>query len=213
MTTRTVFLFSGGFDSVAAIQTLMGTDKAEEPVTVLHVLYENHAMTFPQYEVFKEYAANKFGEWEYATLRSSRKSPSDALDVCLETIKYFGTGAHYIGDNATELEIIVGYKDDNVGTDLAQLQTAVEHMRRAYQSMGIPVLPVKITSPIAGKDRFKLSQSKVLNQRFWSCRNPNIEKRTLYKPCGECFVCQELADAGVQHPELRLNEGDHLQFH
>lgn len=209
---RTVFLFSGGFDSVAAFQTLMGTDYMQQPVNVLHVLYEDNAMTYPQYEVFKSYTHSN-PEWNFYTLRSSRKSPSDALDVCMEAIKYFGTGVHYIGDTATELEIIVGYKDDNIGTTLTELSTAVEHIRRAYNAMGIPVLPVTISSPIVGKSRQVLKQSKVCDNKFWSCRNPNVEMRTLYKPCGQCFVCEELSESGVTHPEFRLNEGNHLLAH
>lgn len=211
MNTRKVFLFSGGFDSVAAAQTLLSTD-FDNKVHLLHVYYEGNAMTYPQFQVAKHYTRIS-PNWELFTLRSSRKSPTDALDVCLEAIKYFGSGALAISDDAEELELIVAYKDDDVGTNLEQLRQAVEKVREAFMIMGVPILPVRITSPIVGKSRRNLQDTKVLTNPFWSCRNPNIEQRLLYKPCGDCFVCKEFEKAGLKHPDMWLNESDHLIRH
>ena len=211
---RRILLLSGGLDSAGALLKTLYTKKPDEVVRILHVDYIQSALSKPQRVAVRELLLH-VPDWDIYTCKTLDRVLHEPIDVCTKAMQAFGTGNFLEGDekeeNATSLELIVGYEYEEFDTaTIDELNAAVQLVRSAFISVGVGILPTTVVSPVKDMDKGVIKEF-IGDSTFWSCREPLLEWPNIYVPCGICHTCEQLHSHGIEHPSVKPDYSTILQ--
>lgn len=203
-------LISGGADSVASLNILSKADpKNTAGLTAIHYDMEDTTRSEPESAIIYQ-LAGKFPNIPFLVSKLRGFGRGDVLALLMAFVD------NIVVTHKAEDEIILymGFESaelDDYGPNLKEAREALAFMlqaRKAYWTNENHPM-IRLESVIVGFTKDQIV-NRCEDSLFWSCRNPQLIDSTIWRGCGRCHTCKQLAERQRIQPDVVCYKGPQL---
>ncbi|HGY9574914.1 TPA: 7-cyano-7-deazaguanine synthase [Vibrio fluvialis] len=203
-------LLSGGADSVASLNILHNADPVNTAkLTAIHYDMDDTPRSEPESAIIYQ-LAGKFPNIQFLVSKLRGFGRGDVLALLMAFVDNIALN-HLPED---EVILYMGFESEEVdayGPNLKEARAALDLLlqaRRAYwENEQHPT--IRLESVVVGMTKEQIVR-RCEDSQFWSCRNPQLYNGHVWRGCGHCHSCQQLAERQQVQPDVNCHSGPKL---